>query len=100
VNTPGTPQGPAPQEEPVSELRFERGYPIDPPGEVALEDYARVLTRAEAACVLRGEGAPERVAGVRIAAAGAALTAAVRKDIEDFARDLARRGGGSGLGWA
>jgi hypothetical protein len=100
VNTPGTPQGPASWEEPVSDLRFEKGYPIDSPGEVALEDYARVLTRAEAAEALRAEGSPERVTGVRIAAAEAALTAAVRKDIEDFARDLARRGGGSGLGWA
>ena len=100
MKTPGTPQAPASREEPASELRFETGYPIDSPAEVALEDYARVLTRAEAACALRAEGAPERVTGVRIAAAEAALTAAVRKDIEDFARDLARRGGGSGLGWA
>jgi hypothetical protein len=88
------------EETPVSELRFETAHPIDAPGEVALEDYARVLTRAEAAEALRSEGDPERVAGVRISGPGAALTVAVRKDIEDFARDLARRGGGSGLGWA
>lgn len=100
MNTPGTPPAPASQEEPLSEVLFERGYPIDSPGEVALEDYARVLTRAEAAEALRSEATSERVTGVRIAAAGAALSAAVRKDIEDFARDLARRGGGSGLGWA
>ncbi len=87
-------------QEAVSELHFERGYPIDSPGEVALEDYARVLTRAEAAEALRSPDASEQVTGVRIAAAGTALTAAVRQDIEDFARDLARRGGGSGLGWA
>lgn len=84
----------------VSEVLFDRAYPIDPPGEVALEDYARVLTRAEAAEGLRSHDASEQVTGVRIAGAGTALTAAVRQDIEDFARDLARRGGGSGLGWA
>jgi len=86
-------------EEPVSELRFETAYPIDAAGEVALEDYARVLTRAETAEALRSEGDPERVAGVRVAAPGGVLTAAVRKDVEDFARDLASRGGGGGLGW-
>ena len=88
------------QETPVSELRFETAHPIDAPGEVALEDYARVLTRAEAAEALRSPGDPERVSGVRISGPGGALTADVRRDIEDFARDLARRGGGSGLGWA
>ena len=99
MNTPGTPQGPA-SHEGVFDLVFERGYAIDSSGEVALEDYARVLARAEAAEALRSEGASERVTGVRIAAAASVLTAAQRKDIEDFARDLSRRGGGSGLGWA
>jgi hypothetical protein len=100
VNTPETPPGPASAEGLVSELHFETGYAIDSPGEVALEDYARVLARAETADALRAEGGPARITGLRIAAARAALTAAVRRDIEDFARDLARRGGGSGLGWA
>lgn len=99
MKTPGTPRAPA-AEEGVSDLLFETGYPIDPPGEVALEDYARVLTRAEGAEALRSPSTLEQVTGVRIAAAGAVVTAAVRKDIEDFARDLARRGGGGGLGWA
>ena len=87
-------------EKPVLELRFQTAHPIDAPGEVALEDYARVLTRAEAAEALRSESDPESVAGVRLSAPGGAPSAAMRKDIEDFARDLARRGGGSGLGWA
>lgn len=79
---------------------FRAGYSIDPAGEVALEDYARVLGRAEAAEALRSGTDPEKVAGVRLIAPGAELTGSLLADIEDFARDLASRSGGSGLGWA
>ena len=37
-------------------LSFAEAYPMDDPAEVALEDYARVLTRARAAEALRGDG--------------------------------------------
>jgi hypothetical protein len=79
---------------------FRGAYVIDAAGEVALEDYARVLGRAEAAEALPGEADPEKVAGVRLIAPGAELTESLRADIEDFARALASRSGGSGLGWA
>jgi hypothetical protein len=90
----------APQDVADAEVRFPIPYAIDAPGEVALEDYARVLARAEAAQVLREEGGGERVAGVRLASPRSALTPALRTDVEDFARDLAQRSGGGGLGWA
>jgi hypothetical protein len=83
-----------------ADLVFQAAYAIDPPGEVALEDYARVLTRAASAETLRSPEDPERVGGVRLVSPGAELTASLRRDVEDFARDLAGRGGASGLGWA
>ncbi len=79
---------------------FRTAYAIDAPGEVALEDYARVLARAESAEALRQDSQPDRVAGVRLVGPATEVTPSLRADIEDFARDLANRGGGSGLGWA
>ncbi len=79
---------------------FQTAYAIDAPGEVALEDYARVLARAESAEALRKDSEPDRVAGVRLVGPATEGTPSLRADIEDFARDLANRGGGSGLGWA
>jgi len=40
------------------------------------------------------------VGGVRLMGPAAEVTPSLRADIEDFARDLASRGGGNGLGWA
>jgi hypothetical protein len=79
---------------------FHATYAIDAPGEVALEDYARVLTRAESAEALHHDAEPDRVGGVRLRGPAAEVTPSLRADIEDFARDLASRGGGNGLGWA
>lgn len=80
------------------DLAFRTSYELDDPGEMALEDYARVLARAHAAEAVRGADA--RVSGVRLRDASEPPSAAACRDIEDFARDLAGRGGGSGLGWA
>jgi hypothetical protein len=80
------------------DLAFQDAYPLDDPAEAALEDYARVLSRAEGAEAVRG--ADMRVRGVRMLGAGGPLPSEVARDIEAFARDLATRGGGSGLGWA
>jgi hypothetical protein len=44
-------------------------------------------------------GADRQVRGVRLRQPARPLSAAAARDIEDFARDLAIRGGGSGLGW-
>ena len=82
------------------DLPFRAGYPLDEPGEVALEDYARALTRAAEAEALRADDDPARVRGVHVCRLGAAITSAMASDLEDFARDLAVRAGGSGLGWA
>ena len=79
---------------------FHTTYAIDAPGEVALEDYARVLARAESAEALHQAAQPDRVGGVRLVGPATEVTPSLRADIEDFARDLASRGGGSGLGWA
>lgn len=80
------------------DLAFEAAYALDDPAEAALEDYARVLALAEGAEAMRS---PESgVSGVRLRRPSAPLAPAAARDIEDFARDLATRGGGTGLGWA
>jgi len=80
------------------DLAFQTAYELDDLGEMALEDYARVLARAEGAEAVRGAG--DEVTGVRLRGASEPVPSAVSRDIEAFARDLAARGGGSGLGWA
>jgi hypothetical protein len=82
------------------ELTFQATYPLDEPCDVALEDYARVLTRARSAEVDRTPDDPARVRGVHVCGPRARLERRLLTDIEDFARDLALRGGGSGLGWS
>jgi hypothetical protein len=82
------------------ELAFVASYPVGEPADVALEDYARALTRSRAAEVTRVPDDPIRVRGVHLCGPRAALERALRTDVEDFARDLALRGGGSGLGWS
>jgi hypothetical protein len=82
------------------DLPFASGYAVDDPGEVALEDYAREVTRAREAEAVRPEGDPVRVTGVHLCGLDAPPAAALRADIEDFARDLAPRAGGGGLGWS
>jgi hypothetical protein len=87
-----------PSREEWYDLAFQRAYTLDDPGEIALEDYARVISRAEGAEAMRG--ADRQVSGVRLRGVAGLLSATAARDIEDFARDLAIRGGGSGLGWA
>ena len=82
------------------DLRFKAGYPIDEPGEVALEDYARVLTKAASAEGLRDPAEPLMITGVRVLGLGAAPTPALFTDLEDFARGLVSGAPGGGLGWS
>ena len=82
------------------ELPFREAYALSESGEVALEDYARVLAQAEAADALRSKSDPALVRGVRLRAASATLTAALARDIEDFAHGLAQGRNGPGLGWS
>ena len=67
-------------------------------GEVALEDYARTLTRARAAEALHA-GDSAAIRGVHVCGLAGALTPALRRDVEDFARSLVA-GTGGGLGWS
>ena len=83
----------------VFSLHFGRAFPLSDAGEVALEDYARVLAVAESAEAVRDPSPGHAVNGVRLTAPATDLAPAARRDIEDFARDLSARSGGSGLGW-
>ena len=82
------------------ELAFAEGLALGDAGEVALEDYARVLTAAAGAEAIRGEQAGGRVIAVRVVGPKAKPSAAEHRDIEDFARGLAAESAGAGLGWA
>ena len=79
------------------DLAFQACYPIDEPAEVALEDYARALTRARDAEAIRRRDDPAMVDGVHVCGLGSSLTQAILNDLEDFTRTLVA--GGSGLGW-
>ena len=82
------------------ELEFASPLRLDEPSEVALEDYARTLTRARAAEAVRAEGEPALVRGVHLCGLEeAAVPPAARRDLEDFARSMAA-GTGGGLGWS
>jgi hypothetical protein len=80
-------------------VSFERPVALDDAEEVALEDYARVVARAREAKAVRGPGPTGPVTAVRLGAVSGPPTPQMRTDIEDFARDLAERGGRTGLGW-
>ena len=82
------------------ELPFQKAYALSESGEVALEDYARVLAQAETAEALRSTSDPALVRGLRLGAVAATLTEALFRDIEDFARGLAQGGTDGGLGWS
>jgi hypothetical protein len=78
-------------------IRFREPHTVGAFGLVALEDYARELTRARAAVVAPGEG--ERLVGLGREAPAIAPQGSVLDDIEAFARELAERAG-DGLGWS
>lgn len=82
------------------EIVFGSPYTIGEPGEVALEDYARALARANGAEAFRSAGEPARIAGVHVCGVGRELDRQVVVDIEDFARELAASSGSGGLGWS
>ena len=82
------------------EFPFRKAYALSEGGEVALEDYARVLAQAERAEALRSTSDPALVRGVQLWAAGATLTEALARDIEDFAHGLAQGRQDGGLGWS
>ena len=79
-------------------IRFAAQHPIGAAGVVALEDYARELTQAKAACALVVDGEPERLHGLALDAPVVAPEGAVLEDIQAFAGQLAEQAG-LGLGW-
>jgi hypothetical protein len=82
------------------DLPFLAAYPLGESAEVALEDYTRAVLRCEAAEALRAGDEPSRVTGVHVCGLAATPARAALIDLEDFAREMAVRGGGEGLGWA
>jgi hypothetical protein len=82
------------------EIDFAAALPLDEAAEVALEDYARVLTRARAAEAVRAGNDPATVRGVHVCGLATTLTPTLLRDLEDFARSLIVAGPGGGLGWS
>jgi hypothetical protein len=80
-------------------MAFAEGLVLSDAGEVALEDYARVVTLAVRAEAVRGDAHAARVTGLRLVSPASPPSAAQHRDIEDFARGLAAHDGGLGLGW-
>jgi len=80
------------------EIRLVLPHPLGAAAVVALEDYARELTRAKAASALFADGAAERLLGLALEAPALAPEGAVLEDIQAFARQLAEQVG-LGLGW-
>ena len=81
------------------ELSFGGAYAVGAGGQVALEDYARALTRAEGAEAIPAPGDPGRLEGLHLCAPAEPPGEAVLEDIEAFAREMAHRAG-DGLGWS
>jgi hypothetical protein len=91
------------QQRPESDCRdlaFRASYALPAPAEVALEDYARALTRSRGAEAMHAGRDPAVVAGVHVCGAAAPLEAGSLADLEAFARDMAVGGAGGGLGWS
>lgn len=82
------------------DLRFEGRYALPDPAEVALEDYARALTRCRAAELLRGGKDASTVTGVHVCGLPAPPGPNALADLEAFARDMAIRASEGGLGWS
>ena len=79
-------------------VTFAMPQAMDEASEIALEDYARVVTRARAAEAVPG-AQPGVVKGVHVCGAARPVTPAMIADIEGFAGSLlAQRSGG--LGWS
>lgn len=78
---------------------FREPHPMDEAGEVALEDYARVLTRARAAEAMPDERAPGSIGGVHLCGASGPVAPGAVADIEGFAQSLLA-GRAGGLGWS
>ena len=83
---------------PELELALPEPLALSEAAEVALEDYAREVTRCERAVALRGDAAA--VLGLQLFGTAAEIDTQARSDIVAFARGLAEAGQGTGLGWS
>jgi hypothetical protein len=81
------------------EVSFGGTYRIGDAGQVALEDYARELTRAEGAEAIFAPSDTRGLAGLHLCGPLVPPRGAVLEEIEAFARNLAHRAG-DGLGWS
>ena len=90
------------RERPASDcydLAFHAGYPIGESAEVALEDYAREMSRSREAEAIRDAADPSVISGVHVCGLAGPLTRTMITDVEDFARALVIHDG-AGLGWS
>jgi hypothetical protein len=81
------------------ELVFAGRYALGPGGQLALEDYARALTRAGGAEAVAAPDDPGRVSGVHLCAPADPPEGRLLEDLEAFAREMAEEVG-EGLGWS
>ncbi len=84
----------------ATELRLPEPLRLSESAEVALEDYAREVTRSERAFALRGDDPGAAVVALRLEGLAAPLDEQARKDVLAFARELALDGDNAGLGWS
>jgi hypothetical protein len=81
------------------ELAFKRPVVLPETAEMALEDYARALTRSEQVEAVGCGGSA--LNGVHLCRPKIPMNPDLLRDLEDFALDLERRSeGGGGLGWS
>lgn len=84
-----------------ADISLPKALALEPPAQVALEDYARVLTRAQSAEVVLSDSAghESEVVAVHVCGMASPTSASIERDIADFACELAvsERGG---LGWS
>jgi len=84
---------------PPTELPLPEPMHLSPSAEVALEDYAREVTRSARVLALHNDPAALVVA-LRLDGLDAPPSDEARRDILDFARELAKANESPGLGWS
>jgi hypothetical protein len=82
------------------ELRLPEPLPLSEPAEVALEDYAREVTRSAGVSAVRGDEPGAPVFALRLHGREAPPEDSAWRDVVAFGRDLAKAGPGAGLGWS
>lgn len=85
---------------PPLELPLLEPLALSEAAEVALEDYARAVTRSERAVALRDGETGACVRALRLDGLAGEPDADARRDVLAFARALADAGQGAGLGWS